>query len=112
VTVFVLHPSRVIPREPRPVKLITLDTYGVTLTVGFRYEIRVRGRLTRTLIAEFEQLELEAAIAPIETILHGPVQDQAALHGLLRRVEALGLELVEVRRFPPESASERPSRAG
>ena len=69
----------------------------------FRYEIRVRGRLSRTLMAEFEELQLETAIEPIETILHGPVQDQAALHGLLRRVEALGLELVEVRRFPPES---------
>ena len=70
--------------------------------MGFRYEIRVRGRMSRTLISEFEQLELEAAIEPIETILHGPVEDQAALHGLLRRVEALGLELVEVRRFPPQ----------
>jgi hypothetical protein len=70
-------------------------------SVGFRYEIRVRGRLSRTLMADFEQLELEAAIEPIETILHGPVPDQAALHGLLRRVEALGLELVEVRRLPP-----------
>jgi hypothetical protein len=56
--------------------------------------------LSRTLIAEFEQLELESAIEPVETILHGPVQDQAALHGLLRRVEALGLELVELRRIP------------
>jgi hypothetical protein len=58
--------------------------------------------MSPTLISEFEQLQLEAAIEPIETILHGPVQDQAALHGLLRRVEALGLELVEVRRFPPQ----------
>ena len=59
--------------------------------------------MSRTLMCEFEQLQLEAAIEPIETILHGPVQDQAALHGLLRRVESLGLELIEVRRFPPES---------
>jgi hypothetical protein len=39
-------------------------------------------------------------VEPIETVFHGPVPDQAALHGLLRRIEALGLELVEVRRFP------------
>ena len=34
-------------------------------------------------------------------MLSGPIEDQAALHGLLRRIESLGLELVEVRRFPP-----------
>jgi hypothetical protein len=33
-------------------------------------------------------------------VLSGPVEDQAALHGLLRRIESLGLELLEVRRFP------------
>ena len=68
-----------------------------------QYEIRVRGRLSRTLIAEFEQLDLAASTEPIETVLRGPVVDQAALHGLLRRVEALGLELVEVRRTMSES---------
>jgi hypothetical protein len=36
----------------------------------------------------------------VETILHGPVRDQAELHGLLRRLQSLGLELVEVRRLP------------
>jgi hypothetical protein len=69
------------------------------------YEFRVRGRLTKTLVCEFEQLALEAAVEPVETVLHGPVIDQAALHGLLRRIEALGLELVEVRRIPVEGAT-------
>jgi hypothetical protein len=66
-----------------------------------RYEIRLRGRLTKSLVAEFEQLSLVADVEPVETVLHGPVVDQAALHGLLRRIESLGLELVEVRRVPP-----------
>ena len=70
--------------------------------MSFNCEIRVRGRLSRTLTAEFEQLDLTATTEPVETILHGPVEDQAALHGLLRRIEAFGLELVEVRRAPPE----------
>jgi hypothetical protein len=65
-----------------------------------RYEIRLRGRLTKSLVAEFEQCSLTAEVEPVETVLHGPVADQAALHGLLRRIEALGLELVEVRRVP------------
>ena len=63
-----------------------------------RYEIRVRGRLSRTLATEFAQLDLAAETEPIATVLHGPVEDQAALYGLLRRIESLGLELLEVRK--------------
>jgi hypothetical protein len=64
-----------------------------------RYEIRLRGRLTPTMASEFEQLELNTSTAPVDTLLEGTVDDGAALHGLLRRIEALGLELVEVRRL-------------
>jgi hypothetical protein len=49
------------------------------------------------LAAELEQQQLKAAVAPVETVLEGPL-DGAALHGLLRRIESLGLELIEVRR--------------
>ena len=66
-----------------------------------RYEIRVRGRLSRTLATEFAQLDLAAETEPIATVLHGPVEDQAALHGVIHLVNALGLELIEVRRLPP-----------
>jgi len=70
------------------------------------YEVRLRGRLSPTLISQFEASGLEAETGPVEgepaaTRLHGPVVDQAALHGLLRRIEALGLELVELRRIDP-----------
>jgi hypothetical protein len=56
----------------------------------------------------FEGLTLE--VHPVETVLHGDIEDQAALHGLLDRVQALGLELIEVRRLPPplEGESESP----
>jgi len=47
----------------------------------------------------------------VETVLHGPVQDQAALYGLLDRIQALGLELVEVRRLP-DMPDEPPGSAG
>jgi hypothetical protein len=43
---------------------------------------------------------MESGVEPVETILHGPVRDQAELHGLLRRLQSLGLELIEVRRLP------------
>jgi hypothetical protein len=68
--------------------------------VGASYEIRVRGRVTDSLLPHFEGLN--ARVEPVETVLFGKVQDQAALHGLLERIESLGLELVEVRRFSSE----------
>jgi len=69
---------------------------------GGSYEIRVRGRLTDSLLTAFEGMQ--ASVEPVETVLHGPVQDQAALYGLLDRIQALGLELVEVRRLPDPAA--------
>jgi hypothetical protein len=63
-----------------------------------RYEIRIRGRVGRAVLDTFERLE--ADIEPVETVLHGPVRDQAELHGLLHRLQCLGLELIEVRRLP------------
>ena len=46
---------------------------------------------------------MESDVEPVETILHGPVRDQAELHGLLHRLQSLGLELIEVRRLPEGS---------
>jgi hypothetical protein len=65
---------------------------------GGSYEIRIKGRLSDSLLAVFEGLN--ATVEPVETVLHGPVQDQAALYGLLDRIQSLGLELVEIRRLP------------
>jgi hypothetical protein len=64
-----------------------------------RYEIRVRGRVSDATLSTLEGME--ADVAPAETVLHGPVVDQAGLHGLLDRIQSLGLELLEVRRLPP-----------
>jgi hypothetical protein len=63
-----------------------------------RYEIRVRGRVSDATLSTFEGMD--ADIATAETVLHGPVVDQADLHGLLDRIQSLGLELIEVRRLP------------
>jgi hypothetical protein len=62
------------------------------------YEIKVRGRLSRALESEFAEQSLEVSVEPVATVLHGRFLDQAALNGLLRQIESLGLELVEVRR--------------
>jgi hypothetical protein len=63
---------------------------------GERYEIRVKGTIGEPLLEGFEGLD--ARVRPAETILRGPVTDQPALHGILDRIQALGLELIEVRR--------------
>ena len=60
-----------------------------------RYEFRVRGRVGERLLSSFAGFDAE--VQPVETILRGSVEDQAALHGILEQIESLGLELVEVR---------------
>jgi hypothetical protein len=40
-----------------------------------------------------------------DTVLTGTVADQAALHGVLAQIEALGLELLEVRRESPSGVT-------
>ena len=61
-----------------------------------RYKIRVRGHLSETLLVAFPRLHGEARGA--DTVLSGDLPDQAALYGVLAQIEALGLELLEVRR--------------
>jgi hypothetical protein len=56
----------------------------------------VRGLLSETLLAAFPTLSAEAQDA--ETVLAGTLADQAALYGVIAQIEALGLELIEVRR--------------
>jgi hypothetical protein len=63
-----------------------------------KYEFRIRGRLSQPVLDSFDSLQSD--IERVETILHGPVRDQAELHGIIERVQSLGLELVEVRRLP------------
>ncbi len=60
------------------------------------YEIRVRGRLGDMLLVAFPDLSAQADGA--ETVLTGPLVDQAALYGVLAQLEALGLELLELHR--------------
>jgi hypothetical protein len=62
------------------------------------YEIRVAGTLGPAAREAFEGMSVD--VEPTSTVLSGEL-DQAALHGLLDRVRALGLELVDIRRAPP-----------
>jgi len=66
---------------------------------SYRYRIRVRGRLGQTIRSAFPALQAQASGG--DTVLTGPLPDRAALYGVLAQIEALGLELLEVRRLPP-----------
>jgi hypothetical protein len=60
-----------------------------------RYEIRIKGHLDARWSTWFDGLSLSSE-ADGTTIIHGTVIDQAALHGLLRKVRDLGLTLLSV----------------
>jgi hypothetical protein len=66
------------------------------------YEICVGGRLGDTIRSGFPDLETRARGG--NTILSGLFADQAALYGMLAQLEALGLELIEVRRLSDNGA--------
>ncbi len=66
-----------------------------------RYEIRVKGHLGPRWAARFEGMTLTRD-GDGTTVIHGPVVDQAALHGLLARVRDLGIPLLSVTRVEPD----------
>src|ERR1700676_3385383 len=67
------------------------------------YQIRIKGQLGREWTDWFEGLTL-TALDNGETLLTGPVVDQAALHGLLRKVRDLGVPLLSVSLVEPGQA--------
>lgn len=68
------------------------------------YEISIVGHLAPRWAAYFEGMTITAHDDGT-TVLSGPVADQSALHGLIRRLSDLGLPLVSLK----PTAGERPS---
>jgi len=64
------------------------------------YTIRIRGVLGAVAQSAFPSMECE--LEGSETMLTGRLEDRSALFGVLFQIEALGLELIEVRQIRDE----------
>jgi hypothetical protein len=67
-----------------------------------QYEIRVAGVLDSRWTDWFNGLRI--SVQGDETVIHGMIADQAAVHGLLTKVRDLGLCLISVRRLDARQA--------
>lgn len=63
---------------------------------GGWYELRVRGPMGATVMQAFPTLA--ASRSGDDTLLSGSLPDHCALYGVIHQLEALGLELLEIRR--------------
>ncbi len=70
------------------------------------YTIRIKGRLGPTARSAFPSMVSE--LKGGETVLTGLLQDRSALFGVIAQIEALGLELIELRRIQARPASREP----
>ena len=69
------------------------------------YTIRINGHLGATMLAAFPALAPQHHGA--HTVLTG-LLDQSALYGVLAEIEALGLDLLEIRKLTPDRTSPEP----
>lgn len=73
------------------------------------YQIRIKGHLGREWTDWFEGLAITLEDNG-ETLLTGPVIDQAVLHRVLKKVRDVGLPLVSVSPVPPDQAEASDAR--
>ncbi|WP_112237846.1 hypothetical protein [Kribbella monticola] len=83
-----------------------MDTAASTPEGSGWYEIRIQGRLDSRWSARFAGMTLTTGDG--QTLLTGPVVDQAALHGLLHQLRDIGLPLVSVRQVHTDDAPHAP----
>ena len=68
------------------------------------YEIRFKGHLSSYRAQMFEGLEMVQG-PDGQTVLTGPVIDQAALHGILNKIRDLGVPLLSVKRLSQDETN-------
>jgi hypothetical protein len=86
------------------VHLATPDD-GLMDPASARYTIRINGHLGATMLSAFPPLE--SHLHGAETVLTGCL-DRSALYGVLAEIEALGLDLLEVRQLEPQREPPEP----
>ena len=77
---------------------------------GYRYELRVAGRLSDRARGAFPQMDVD--IAPTETVISGEAVDESGLHGLLALCRSLGLEVTSFHRVVTEPEESDPPAPG
>jgi len=73
-----------------------IESHDARVTPPCLWEIRIKGRLGATALSAFPSLVAE--LRGGETVLIGLLEDRSAVFGTVAQVEALGLELIEIRR--------------
>jgi hypothetical protein len=81
----------------------------VVATTSGLYSIRIKGRLGATALSAFPSMVAE--LKGSETVLTGLLEDRSALFGVLTQIEALGLELLELRQIQARPTSREPGAA-
>jgi hypothetical protein len=76
--------------------------YGCVETAAALYSIRISGNLGATMLAAFPAMTAEQQEAA--TVLTGTL-DRSGLYGVLAEIEALGLDLIEVRQLTSEQGA-------
>lgn len=69
------------------------------------YQFRIKGHLNQQWMGWFDGLTI-AREADGNTLLSGPVVDQSALHGILKKIRDLGMPLISVNSVNPDQVFE------
>ena len=75
------------------------------VTLPGLYTVRIKGRLGATALSAFPAMVSE--LKGGETVLTGLLEDRSAVFGVLGQIEALGLELIELRQIRAQPTTEQ-----
>ena len=85
---------------------VRLERRPMVDTAAMEYAISVRGALSPSVAAAFEEFELSTDHGA--TVLRGDIVDRAALYGVINRIERFGLDLVDLHALRRGEAGQAP----